>query len=128
VIKRLSWRTFSSPRTSPMRWSDGHERAGIRADPPEERHRAGGGQGGAEQGDSEGQVEVERAKVAGKVAEINAEAEKKRRLSSIAKAETEAQVLVRRAKSEAQRQRLLAAQDAERQRALGEIELERRPN
>ena len=74
---------------------------------------------------AEGQVEVERAKVAGKVAEINAEAEKKRRLSSVAKAETEAQVLVRRAKSEVQRQRLLAAQDAERQRMLTEIELEK---
>ena len=74
---------------------------------------------------AEGQVDVEKAKVAGKVAEINAEAEKKRRLSSIAKAETEAQVLVRRAKSEVQRQRLLATQEAERQRALTEVELEK---
>jgi hypothetical protein len=74
---------------------------------------------------ADGQVEVEQAKVAGKVAEINAEAEKKRRLSSIARAETEAQVLVRHAKSEAQRKRLLAAQEVERQRALGEVELEK---
>jgi hypothetical protein len=74
---------------------------------------------------AEGQVEIERAKIAGKLAEINAEAEKKRRLSSVAKAETEAQVLVRRAKSEVERQRLLAAQEVERQRALGQIELEK---
>lgn len=74
---------------------------------------------------AEGQVEVERAKVAGKVAEINAEAEKKRRLSSVAKAETDAQVLVRQAKSEVQRKRLLTAQEVERQRKLNEIELEK---
>ena len=74
---------------------------------------------------AEGQVEVERAKVAGKVAEINAEAEKKRRLSSVAKAETDAQVLVRQAKSEVQRKRLLTAQEVERQRKLNEIEMEK---
>jgi hypothetical protein len=74
---------------------------------------------------ADGQVEIERAKVAGKLAEINAEAEKKRRLSSIAKAETEAQVLVRQAKSDVQRKRLLTAQDVERQRALSEVELEK---
>ncbi len=74
---------------------------------------------------AEGQVGIERAKVAGKVAEINAEAENKRRLTSLAKAETEAQVLVRRSKSEVERLRLVAAQEADRQRKLNEIELEK---
>ena len=74
---------------------------------------------------AEGQVEIERAKVAGKVAEINADAENKRRLSSVAKAETEAQVLERRSKSEVERQRMLAVQEAERQKKLNEIELEK---
>ncbi len=74
---------------------------------------------------AEGQVEIEKAKVAGKVAEINAQAENKRRLTSLAKAETEAQVLERRSKSEVERQRLMAAQEAERQRKLNEVELEK---
>jgi hypothetical protein len=74
---------------------------------------------------AEGQVEIEKAKVSGKVAEINADTENKRRLSSVAKAETEAQVLERRTKAEVERQRLLAVQEVERQRRLNEIELEK---
>jgi hypothetical protein len=74
---------------------------------------------------AEGQVEIEKAKVAGKVAEISADAENKRRLSAVAKAETEAQVLKRRTRAEVERQRLMAAQEADRQRKLNQVELEK---
>ena len=74
---------------------------------------------------AEGQVEIEKAKVAGKVAEISADTENKRRLSSVAKAETEAQVLKRRTRAEVERQRLMAAQEADRQRKFNQVELEK---
>jgi regulator of protease activity HflC (stomatin/prohibitin superfamily) len=74
---------------------------------------------------AEGQIEIEKAKVTGKVAEINADAEKLRRRSSVAKAETEAQVLKRKARAEVERQRMLNAQDAEQRRKLNQIELEK---
>lgn len=75
---------------------------------------------------AEGEVEIERAKAAGKVAEINAEAKKKRRLTSIAKAETKVRVLVRRAKSEAERQRRLAELDLEKAARLKGLEVKKR--
>jgi hypothetical protein len=77
------------------------------------------------QAQAEGQVQVEKAKIEGKVAEINAQTENKRRLSQVAKAETEAQVLERRTKAEVERQRLLAQRDVERQRDLNRVELEK---
>lgn len=77
------------------------------------------------QAQAEGQVQVEKARVEGKVAEINAQTEDKRRLSQVAKAETEARVLERRTKAEVDRKRLLAQQEAERQRELNRVELEK---
>ncbi len=74
---------------------------------------------------AEGQIEIEKAKVAGKVAEISGQAENQRRLSALAKAETEAQLLERRSKAEVQRQRLLTAQEIERQRKLADLEVEK---
>jgi len=70
-------------------------------------------------------VQVEKARVEAKVAEINATTEEKRRLSQVAKAETEAQVLKRRTKAEVERQRLLARRDVERQRDLNRVDLEK---
>jgi len=77
------------------------------------------------QAQAEGQVQVEKARVEGKVAEINAETENKRRLSQVAKAETEARVLERRTKAEVERQRLLAQQEAEKRRELNLVEIEK---
>ena len=77
------------------------------------------------QAQAEGQVQVEKAKIEGKVAEINAQTEDKRRLSQVAKAETEAQVLERRTKAEVDRQRLLSQREVERQRDLNRVELEK---
>jgi regulator of protease activity HflC (stomatin/prohibitin superfamily) len=67
---------------------------------------------------AEGQVRVERARAEGRVAEINALTEDKRRLSEVAKAETEARVLDRRTKAEVERQRLLTRQEVERRQEL----------
>jgi len=77
------------------------------------------------QAQAEGQVQVEKARIEGKVAEINAQTEDKRRMSQVAKAETEAQVLERRAKAEVERQRLLARQEADRLRKLNRVDLEK---
>ncbi len=77
------------------------------------------------QAQAEGQVQVEKARVEGKVAEINAQTEDKRRLSQVAKAETEARVLERRTKAEVERQRLLAKQEAEKRRELNRVEIEK---
>ena len=77
------------------------------------------------QAQAEGQVQVEKARVEGKVAEINAQTEDKRRLSQVAKAETEARVLERRTKAEVERQRLLAQQEAEKRRELNRVEIEK---
>jgi hypothetical protein len=80
------------------------------------------------QAQAEGQVQVEKARVEAKVAEINAATEEKRRLSQVARAETEAQVLERKSKAEVERQRLLARQEAERHRELNRVELEKQTN
>ncbi len=80
------------------------------------------------QAQAEGQVQVEKARVEGKVAEINAATENKRRLSQVAKAETEAQVLERRTKAEVERQRLFARQEAEKRRELNRVEMEKLNN
>ena len=80
------------------------------------------------QAQAEGQVQVEKAKIEGKVAEINAQTEDKRRLSQVAKAETESQVMERRTKAEVERQRLLTQREAERQRELNRVELEKQAN
>ena len=77
------------------------------------------------QAQAEGQVQVEKARVEAKVAEINATTEEKRRLSQVAKAETEAQVLKRRTKAEVERQRLLTRREVERQRDLNRVDLEK---
>jgi hypothetical protein len=68
---------------------------------------------------------VEKARVEAKVAEISAATEEKRRLTQVAKAETEAQVLERRTKAEVERQRLLTQQEAAKQRELNRVELEK---
>ena len=80
------------------------------------------------QAQAEGQVQVEKARVEGRVAEISAETENKRRLSQVAKAETDAQVLERRTKAEVDRQRLLSQQEAEKQRELNRVEMEKQNN
>lgn len=77
------------------------------------------------QAQAQGQVQVEKARVEGRVAEINAQTENKRRLSQVAKAETEAQVLARRTKAEVERQRLLAKQEAEKRRELNRVEIDK---
>jgi regulator of protease activity HflC (stomatin/prohibitin superfamily) len=86
---------------------------------------------------AEGEVEIAQAEARGRVEEINAQTEEKRRLTTLAKAETEAQVVERNAKAEAERQRLMAATeaekrrlmdlaDADKQRKLAEVEAEKK--
>ena len=74
---------------------------------------------------AERQVRVERARAEGRVAEINALTEDKRRLSEVAKAETEARVLDRRTKAEVERQRLLTRQDVERRQELNRVDVDK---
>ncbi len=74
---------------------------------------------------AEGQVRVERARVEGKVAEISAQTEDKRRLSEVARAETEARVLDRRTKAEVDRQRLLTRHEVERRQELNRVDIDK---
>ncbi len=74
---------------------------------------------------AEGQVRAERARAEGRVAEINAQTEDKRRLSEVARAETEARVLERRTKAEVDRQRLLTKQEVERRQALNRVDVDK---
>lgn len=53
------------------------------------------------------------------LAEIHVQTEEKRRLSQVARAETAAQVLVRKSQAEVGRQKLLAQQASEKQRIPG---------
>lgn len=77
------------------------------------------------QAQSEGQVRVERARAEGRVAEINAQAEDKRRLSEVARAETEARVLDRRTKAEVQRRHDLNRVDVDKQRQLDQVAIDK---
>ena len=77
------------------------------------------------QAQAEGQVRAERARAEGRVAEINALTEDKRRLSEVAKAETEARVLDRRTKAEVERQRLLTRQEVERRNELNRVDVDK---
>jgi len=74
---------------------------------------------------AEGQVRAERARAEGRVAEINAQTEDKRRLSEVARAETEARVLERRTKAEVDRQRLLTRQEVERRQDLNRVDVDK---
>lgn len=74
---------------------------------------------------ADGQVRMAQAKMEGEVSEINAQTEKLRRLTTLAKAETDAQVLKLRAAAEAERQKLMAGAEAERQRQLASADLDK---
>lgn len=74
--------------------------------------------------EAEGQVQLKQAEVEGKLAEIQARTEDKRRASLLAKAETDAQIDERRAKTEAARQKLLAVAEADKMRELAKARLE----
>jgi hypothetical protein len=63
--------------------------------------------------------------VEGKVAEINAQTEDKRRLSEVARAETEARVLDRRTRAEVDRQRLLTRHEVERRQELNRVDIDK---
>ncbi len=74
---------------------------------------------------AEGQVQIIRARTTGQVAEIEAEAEAKKRDSALARAETEAQVKERDAQAEVKRSRLVAEAEADRMKSLAQVELEK---
>jgi regulator of protease activity HflC (stomatin/prohibitin superfamily) len=74
--------------------------------------------------EADGKVEIKNAEVQGRVAEINAKAEDQRRLSAVAKAETEAQIAEKRAKTDAARERLMAEAQADKERQLSKARLE----
>jgi len=75
--------------------------------------------------EAEGQIQIKKAEIEGRVAEINARTEDKRRTSLLARAETESQIDERRARTEATRQKLLAGAEVERQKLLASAEAER---
>ena len=74
---------------------------------------------------AEGQVRMAQAKMEGEVSEINAQTEKLRRLNTLAKAETEAQVVKVNAAAESERQKLMAQAEADRQKQLVAVDLEK---
>lgn len=74
---------------------------------------------------ADGQVAIQEAKVEGQVAKINAETEQKRRLSRLAQAETEKQVLELEAQAEAAKKRYLAKADLDEKTDLKNLEIQR---
>lgn len=71
-----------------------------------------------------GQVQLKQAEMEGKLAEIQAKTENKRRESLLAKAETDAQIDERKAKTEAARKKLLAVAEADKMREFAKARLE----
>ena len=77
------------------------------------------------QAEANGEVAMSRAEMDAKVQEINAKTEKSRRLSRLAKAETEKQVSKLRAESEAEKKVLLAKADLTKKRDLKNLEMQK---
>ncbi|MGB0930424.1 MAG: SPFH domain-containing protein [Chitinophagales bacterium] len=77
---------------------------------------------------AEGTVTIEEAKVEGEVAEINAQTERKRRLSKLAQAETEAQVIEKQAQAEARKIQVLAEAELEKRRNLNNLDVDQKRN
>ncbi len=78
-----------------------------------------------EQADAQGGVDIAQAMMDAKVEKINAETEKSRRRSMLAKAETEKQVAEKRAEADARRQVLMAQADLEKQKGLKSLEIQK---
>lgn len=74
---------------------------------------------------AEGKVRIAEAKMEGDVSKINAETEKLTRMQTLAKAETQAQVVKLNAAAEAEKNKILAAAEAERMRQLASADLEK---
>jgi len=72
-----------------------------------------------------GDAEIEEAKVEGEVAKINAQIEKNKRLSKLAQAKTEADVLEIQAKAEARKMELLTNAELAKQRKLYNLDFAR---
>jgi len=75
---------------------------------------------------ADGEVKIKQAEMDGHVATINARTEEKKRLSSLARTETEALVIERKAKAEAIKQTLLNAAELEKQTQLKELDIQKR--
>ncbi len=75
--------------------------------------------------EAQGKVEIAKAEADGKVSEINAKTEEKRRLNTLAKAKTDAEVIEMRAIAEAKRQTLLAEAELDKKRKQNMIDANR---
>lgn len=75
-----------------------------------------------------GTVTIEEAKVEGQVAEINAQTERKKRLTKLAEAETEAQVIEKQALAEARKIQVLADAELEKRRNLNNLDVDQKRN
>ncbi|MGB0429644.1 MAG: SPFH domain-containing protein [Bacteroidia bacterium] len=78
-----------------------------------------------EKAKAEGEVRKAKAVMEGDVAEITAETEKLRRLQTLAKAETEAQVTKLRASADAERNKIMAGAEADRLRQLASVDIDK---
>jgi len=74
--------------------------------------------------EADGKVQIKNAEVEGRVAEISAKAEDQRRLSEVARAETEAQISDRKAKADAARERMMGEAQADKERQMAKARLE----
>jgi len=77
---------------------------------------------------ADGTVTIENAKIEGEVAEIDALTERKRRLTRLAQAETEAQVLEKQSIAEARKIQLLADAELQKQENLYNLEIQQKRN
>ena len=75
--------------------------------------------------EAEGKVRIAQAQADGKLAEINAKTEEQRRLNTVAKAKTDAEVVEMRAKAEAKRQTLLAEAELDKKRKQNLVDANR---
>lgn len=74
---------------------------------------------------AQGEVNVEQAQLDARLEKIQAEMEKSRRASMLARAETEKQVAAKRAEADARRQVLMAEADAKQRELFANVEAER---
>jgi len=78
-----------------------------------------------EKAKAEGSVRIVEAKMEGDVSKINAETEELTRLQTLARAETQAQVIKLNAAAEAEKNKIMAAAEAERLKMIAAVDLDK---
>jgi regulator of protease activity HflC (stomatin/prohibitin superfamily) len=75
--------------------------------------------------EADGKVEIKQAEMEGRVAEINAKTEEKKRLAAVAKAETDAEIKIKEGQAEAEKARELMKVRLEEQKAIRDLDVQK---